>query len=231
MGKRAVKKKISKKAMIARTLGAAFLAAGVVFSMMLVGRIRALDEFKAKAAKMAETRPAVVAYLDFDSEDAELSDDELKIWNDFEQAYRTLADNYAEVVDAEFARDEKEVLAQQWTKVEQLYKAEQLLRLATDGELSDDDLVKMKDADNVKMKAMALDLADYRAKIADFKEKYGKVDTSKNTEMQTAYDALLKQGDALAEAYGELTLVNILEMSRDDILAIYETIDLLKNKE
>ena len=72
--------------MIARTLGAGFLAAGVVFGMMLVGRIRALDEFKAKAARMADTQPAVVAYLDFESEDAELSDEELKIWNDFEQA-------------------------------------------------------------------------------------------------------------------------------------------------
>ena len=230
MGKRTVKK-ISKKAMIARTLGAGFLAAGVVFGMMLVGRIRALDEFKTKAARMADMQPAVVAYLDFESEDAELSDEELKIWNDFEQAYRVLAENYESVVDAEFARDEKDTLSQQWVKVERLYQTEQLLRLAADGELSDDDLAKMRDAENAKIKAMALDLIDYRTKFADFKEKYSTVDTSKNAEMQTAYDALLKQGDALTEAYGEMTLANILEMSRDDILAIYDTIDLLKNKD
>ena len=230
MGKRNMKK-ASKKAIFFRTLGAVFLAAGVVFTMMIVGRMRSLDEFKANLAKISETRTAIEAWIDGKVESAELGDEELKAWDEFETAYRTASDGYAIVEPSEFARKERDTLKEQWGRIEKLYRVEQIIRLMTDGELDDEDLAKMSEADNEKLKTYAADLIDYRAKVADFKEKYETVDTSKNVEMKTAYDGLIKLGDELQAKYGEMSLADILEMSRDDILAFYETIDLLKNKE
>ena len=74
-------------------------------------------------------------------------------------------------------------------------------------------------------------MGDYKAKVAEFYTQYKDVDISKNDEMNTAKDALVKLGEELTQRYAKMNLVDVLEMSRDDILAFYDTIDLLKNKD
>ena len=160
-----------------------------------------------------------------------LTDEELKVWTDFEEAYSKANNSYNKARNYDLMRSERDKTDEEWKRVEKLYKAEQVIKLATDGELSDEDIAKMKESEIGTISAYATDLGDYKAKVAEFYTQYKDVDISKNDEMNTAKDALVKLGEELTQRYAKMNLVDVLEMSRDDILAFYDTIDLLKNKD
>ena len=222
---------MKKTVVVGSTVGAAFIAAGIVFSMLLVGRIRANDECRVSLAEVASTRSAVEKFIDSKAEDVKLTDEELKVWTDFEEAYSKANDSYNKARNYDLMRSERDKTDEEWKRVEKLYKAEQAIKLATDGELSDEDIAKMKESEVGVIASYATDLGDYRAKIVEFNTQYKEVDISKNDEMNTAKDSLVKLGEELTQRYAKMNLADVLEMSRDDILAFYDTIDLLKNKD
>ena len=222
---------MKKAVVVGSTVGAAFIAAGIVFSMLLVGRIRANDEYRASLAEVASTRSAIEKFIDSKAEDVKLTDEELKVWTDFEEAYSKANNSYNKARNYDLMKSERDKTDEEWKRVEKLYKAEQVIKLATDGELSDEDIAKMKESEISTISAYATDLGDYKAKVAEFYTQYKDVDISKNDEMNTAKDALVKLGEELTQRYAKMNLVDVLEMSRDDILAFYDTIDLLKNKD
>ena len=199
--------------------------------MLLVGRIRANDECRVSLAEVASTRSAVEKFIDSKAEDVKLTDEELKVWTDFEEAYSKANDSYNKARNYDLMRSERDKTDEEWKRVEKLYKAEQAIKLATDGELSDEDIAKMKESEVGVIASYATDLGDYRAKIVEFNTQYKEVDISKNDEMNTAKDSLVKLGEELTQRYAKMNLADVLEMSRDDILAFYDTIDLLKNKD
>ena len=222
---------MKKAVVVGSTVGAAFIAAGIVFSMLLVGRIRANDECRASLAEVASTRSAIEKFIDSKAEDVKLTDEELKVWTDFEEAYSKANNSYNKARNYDLMKSERDKTDEEWKRVEKLYKAEQVIKLATDGDLSDEDIAKMKESEISTISAYATDLGDYKAKVAEFYTQYKDVDISKNDEMNTAKDALVKLGEELTQRYAKMNLVDVLEMSRDDILAFYDTIDLLKNKD
>ena len=222
---------MKKAVVVGSTVGAAFIAAGIVFSMLLVGRIRANDEYRASLAEVASTRSAIEKFIDSKAEDVKLTDEELKVWTDFEEAYSKANNSYNKARNYDLMKSERDKTDEEWKRVEKLYKAEQVIKLATDGDLSDEDIAKMKESEISTISAYATDLGDYKAKVAEFYTQYKDVDISKNDEMNTAKDALVKLGEELTQRYAKMNLVDVLEMSRDDILAFYDTIDLLKNKD
>lgn len=222
---------MKKTVVVGSTVGAAFIAAGIVFSMLLVGRIRANNECRVSLAEVASTRSAVEKFIDSKAEDVKLTDEELKVWTDFEEAYNKANNSYNKARNYDLMKSERNKTDEEWKRVEKLYKAEQVIKLATDGELSDEDIAKMKESEVGVVASYATDLGDYRAKIAEFNTQYKEVDISKNDEMNTAKDSLVKLGEELTQRYAKMNLADVLEMSRDDILAFYDTIDLLKNKD
>ena len=222
---------MKKTVVVGSTVGAAFIAAGIVFSMLLVGRIRANDECRVSLAEVASTRSAVEKFIDSKAEDVKLTDEELKVWTDFEEAYNKANNSYNKARNYDLMKSERNKTDEEWKRVEKLYKAEQVIKLATDGELSDEDIAKMKESEVGTISAYATDLGDYKAKVAEFNTQYKEVDISKNDEMNTAKDSLVKLGEELMQRYAKMSLADVLEMSRDDILAFYDTIDLLKNKD
>lgn len=222
---------MKKTVVVGSTVGAAFIAAGIVFSMLLVGRIRANDECRVSLAEVASTRSAVEKFIDSKAEDVKLTDEELKVWTDFEEAYNKANNSYNKARNYDLMKSERNKTDEEWKRVEKLYKAEQVIKLATDGELSDEDIAKMKESEVGVIASYATDLGDYRAKIVEFNTQYKEVDISKNDEMNTAKDSLVKLGEELTQRYAKMNLADVLEMSRDDILAFYDTIDLLKNKD
>lgn len=222
---------MKKTVVVGSTVGAAFIAAGIVFSMLLVGRIRANNECRVSLAEVASTRSAVEKFIDSKAEDVKLTDEELKVWTDFEEAYNKANNSYNNARNYDLMKSERNKTDEEWKRVEKLYKAEQTIKLAIDGELSDEDIAKMKESEVGVVASYATDLGDYRAKIAEFNTQYKEVDISKNDEMNTAKDSLVKLGEELTQRYAKMSLADVLEMSRDDILAFYDTIDLLKNKD
>ena len=220
-----------KRAVAGSTVGVAFIAVGIVFGMLLVGRIRTNDECRASLAEVYSTRSAIEKFIDSKAKDVKLTDEELKIWTDFEEAYNKASNSYNKARNYDLMKSERDKIDEEWRRVEKLYKAEQVIKLATDGELSDEDIAKMKESEIGTISAYATDLSDYRAKVAEFYTQYKDVDISKNDEMNMAKGALVKLGEELMQHYAKTNLVDVLEMSRDDILAFYDTIDLLKNKD
>lgn len=221
-----------KRAVVAgSTVGVAFIAVGIVFGMLLVGRIRANDECRASLAEAYSTRSAIEKFIDSKAKDVKLTDEELKIWTDFEEAYSKASNSYNKARNYDLMKSERDKIDEEWRRVEKLYKAEQVIKLATDGELSDEDIAKMKESEIGTISAYATDLSDYKAKVAEFYTQYKDVDISKNGEMNMAKGALVKLSEELMRHYAKTNLVDVLEMSRDDILAFYDTIDLLKNKD
>jgi hypothetical protein len=182
-------------------------------------------------AEVASTRGAVEKFIDTKAVDVKLTEDELKVWTDFEEAYSKANNSYNKARNYDLMKSERNKTDEEWQKVQKLYKAEQTIKLATDGELSDEDIAKMKESEVGVIASYATDLGDYRAKIAEFNTQYKEVDISKNDEMNTAKDSLVKLGEELTQRYAKMSLADVLEMSRDDILAFYDTIDLLKNKD
>ena len=163
---------MKKTVVVGSTVGAAFIAAGIVFSMLLVGRIRANDECRANLAEVVSTRGAVEKFIDTKAVDVKLTEDELKVWTDFEEAYSKANDSYNKARNYDLMRSERDKTDEEWKRVEKLYKAEQAIKLATDGELSDEDIAKMKESEVGVIASYATDLGDYRAKIAGFNTQY-----------------------------------------------------------
>ena len=222
---------MKKAVLIGVVVGVGALAAGVVFGVMTIRRAQSLDEYRENLAKILQTRSAVEKFIDAKAEKTELTDEELKLWADFETAYVEIADKYAKVSASEFVKEQHEDLKKGFERIEKLYVAEQSLKVIADGELSDDDLATMKSSTNKKITDYAADLEKYRAKVKEFNVEYGKVDTAKNDAMKKRYDELVKMSDDLLAKYGEMSLEDILEMSRDDILGFYATIELLQKKD
>ncbi len=222
---------MKKAVVIGIIIGAGIIAAGVVFGGLTIHRVRSLDEYKENLVKIAETRGAIEKFIDTKAKSEKLTDEELGVWADFEAAHKELADRFAKVSESDFAKDQRENLKTGFERIEKLYAAEQSLKVATDGELSDEDLMVMKSSANQKIANYAADLAEYHAQVKAFNDEYSKVDTAKNDAMKKKYDELVKMGDELVQKYGEMGLEDILEMSRDDILVFYDTIELLQKKD
>ena len=107
---------MKKTVVVGSTVGAAFIAAGIVFSMLLVGRIRANDECRVSLAEVASTRSAVEKFIDSKAEDVKLTDEELKVWTDFEEAYSKANDSYNKARNYDLMRSERDKTDEEWKK-------------------------------------------------------------------------------------------------------------------
>lgn len=202
----------------------AFLS--VVIAFVMGNRID-FSSLRENVAKIAETKPAVEAFLDGETKSLELGETEKKLAQDFENAVNESAAQIKKAEKAPALKDEEveKLYTQakgQLSNLERTLKAWQDLQALTGGEADFETLAK---SENEKLKAFAEDMLNYRKEVAAFEQKY----TKGNNELIEAYSDLQKKGDDLAEKYGKMGLAEITGMSRDEIMSFYATIEELES--
>lgn len=220
-----------KKIIIAVIFGLA-VCLGVLVTLVLTRERLAYNEAHDMTVEIAGTKAAVEGFLDSKPEDLDFDEKEQAQIRDFEEALDKCA-NYLESFSAlNVTKDEK--IAELYNKAkDESSKLEKLKAIWGDVklllEITDENLEKLKSSSSEKLASLATKLSDYRAKVAEFHEKY-KTNAKKSDVAIEEYGQLMVEGDELTSEFEKVELADVLGMSRDDILGFYATIEELNNK-
>ena len=204
----------------------------VVFVVLAVTRERiAYTEAHDMVSGIASTRGAVEEFLDKEPKSLELTEAEQKRIDEFEAAL-TKTKDYIESLSASNVMKNTEI-ADAYEKVKVEYsKIEKLASIWSDVklllDLTDENIVKLKDSESKKLQVLGEELSEYRAEMANYHQIHD--NSAKKDGLIEDYGKMHNIGAELEKEYAEIKLDDILGMSRDDILQFYATIEELNNK-
>ncbi|MDO4219734.1 MAG: hypothetical protein Q4D22_00660 [Candidatus Saccharibacteria bacterium] len=230
------KKTLSRGAKIAICVVAGVLAAvGVCTALWLTNRVTGYREAKNYTSEILSTKAAVEEFLDAKVGEEGISEENKMTFTDYSDAVKKSSD-YLESLGAtgvlknETVNEKYETAKKELEKLVRVKDVEsKLMEILEDGEISEEELTTLKDLKSDYLTKMAEDLAEYRAKVAEFNEKYADLKGVKKTDLDNDYAALVAAGDELKKKYAEIKMDDVLGMSRDDILRFYGTIEELDN--
>lgn len=217
-------KKIPIWVIIAICVAAGLVVASIV-CLILVKNAEAEDLRKAKemTAKVLDTRTAVETYLNVETEDGKLQDFE----DEVEKAggyLRELGENRA--VKEGTAKELFEKASEKMGDLQFVGETEQLLKdVTSDNALSDEEVEQLANSGSKYLQELAQGYKEYRAKVAEFMEKYADLKGKNKTELDADYAAIQQDGNELAQKYAEIKFEDVYGMSRDDILNFYATME------
>lgn len=229
------RKPLSKGAKIAICATVGVVVALTVFLVLLLtNQVSGYREAKNYTDEILSTRGAVVAFLDAEGDD-ELSNEDIELYKKFKSAVEK-SESYTESLSASKAM-KNEVVSEKYKRAKK--ELEKLSRYRDvevlifdameDGELSDDELKVFAESKNDFLVAMATDLTEHRAKFAEFYEKYGEFEDVNDAELDSEYSELMSYSESIAKKYAKISMMDVVGMSRDDILHFYDTIEELNN--
>ena len=196
-----------------------------VVCLILVKNAEAEDLRKAKetTAKILETRAAMETYLNTEAEDAKLDSFESEV----EKAGGYLRDlGESRVVEEGKAKELFEEASEKMGDLQLVGETEQLLKdIIDDNKLSDEEVEQLANSGSKYLQELAQNYKEYRAKLAEFMEKYADLKGKNKTELDADYAAIQQEGNVLAQKYTEIKFDDVYGKSRDDILSFYATIE------
>ena len=175
-----------------------------VVCLILVKNAEAEDLRKAKetTAKILETRAAMETYL----------------------YLRDLGES--RVVEEGKAKELFEEASEKMGDLQLVGETEQLLKdIIDDNKLSDEEVEQLANSGSKYLQELAQNYKEYRAKLAEFMEKYADLKGKNKTELDADYAAIQQEGNVLAQKYTEIKFDDVYGKSRDDILSFYATIE------
>jgi hypothetical protein len=215
-----------KKIAIAVALGLAALV--VVFVALAITRERlSYAEARDNVVEILKTRETVVAVLDGKVESLEFDEATQKKMDEFDAALEKCG-NYMTSLSASSTLKNEQVSAQ-YEKVKAEYpKIEKMAAIWADvkslTDINDGTIKKLAKSQSGKLRELAEELKEYRAEMKNYKSKYdGKGQAS--SELIEQYSKMWLIGEDLNKKYEDISLKDVLEMSRDDILDFYATIE------
>ena len=227
-----IKKGMSMKTKIILSILGGLVAFGAVFACLLLTR----EQLNYAGARetisgINGTKDAIVVFLDNKPESSDFNDSEKKVIADFESALDK-CENYMTSLEASnVMKDEN--FAAKFSDVKNEYeKIARLGRVWSDTkkllDVTDDNLNEVKKSESKTLQVLAEELSEYRAEVANFVEKYG-AEARGSSSIIEAYGKLQLIGEELEKKYSEISLDEIIGMSRDDILHFYAKIEELNN--
>lgn len=189
---------------------------------------RRLAEYRAldgDIANFSRDQEKVKEFLEMTPANMKLNNDEKKIVEGFEkaaaksEAVNKLASHVA-CSDENVKRLVNEAI-ELYENIHTLYLVEQDLSVVFDGELSKDDLMKLKESSSDYLKQMATDLGDYQTKVQKL--------SAKDKDFEKKYKELVEEGKKLEKKYTNVKLEAIAGASKEEILAFYDKIGDLRD--
>lgn len=203
-----------------------------VFVVLTITRERiAYEEAHDMVSEIAATKGAMWDFLTNEPKSLDFTEEEKKRVDEFE-ATLTKTKNYIESLSASSAMKNADVagayenVKTEYSKIQQLATVWGDVKLLLD--LTDENLVKLKESSSERLRTLGEELSEYRAEMTNYHQKYdGKAKTDALIE---EYGKMYNIGSELEKEYAKIELSDILGMSSDDILHFYATIEELNNK-
>ena len=212
------------------------LIAGIVcFVLVKTGEAEEYRKARETTEEIIKTRDAVKTYLETETGSATLTEENKDVFNSFEDAVQKVSEcmkklGESRVIENEDVKRKFESAQNELGELQGFGETEQLLMdVLEDGVFDDEEIEQMINANSEYLQNLAKGYKEYRAKIAEFNEKYADLKGKNKTELDADYAKLQQEGNELAKKYESIKLEDVYGMSRDDFLKFYATIEELNN--
>lgn len=178
-----------------------------------------------KTHEIAKGKNAVEVFLNTQAKAAKLSDEEKKVAEEFEKVIpedKAMQDLLQKIKDINAGKSEEiekatDEVALSYIHLRTLFLAEQDMKVAFDGELSDQDLESLSNSENDYLSKMAKDMIGYRAKVKKL--------NAKDKEFEKNYKSLVSEGEALQKKYADVKIEDLVGKNKEELLMFYDKID------
>ncbi len=223
---------MKKSVKIALCVGAGFIVAiGVCVGLIVANRTQEVKQKEnysdvlEKTHEIAQGKNAVEVFLNTKTKAAKLSDEEKKVAEEFEKVIpedKAMQELLQKIKDINSGKSEEidkatDEVALSYAYLRTLLLAEQDMKVAFDGELSDQDLESLGNSENDYLSKMAKDVIDYRAKVKKL--------NAKDKEFEKNYKSLLSEGETLQKKYADVKIEDLVGKNKEELLLFYDKID------